>query len=152
MTDNYEIAKQRLGPCGLHCGKCFAYANGDIHDLSKQLEKALGNFDIYAERFGDMLGEPVFSKYPGFKEFLHYLTIANCQGCRKEKCKLFKTCGVRPCSEKNDVDFCFQCDNFPCEHTGFDEHLQNRHIAINNRMKEIGVEKYYDEVKDQSRY
>ena len=47
------------------------------------------------------------------------------------------------CSEGKKVDFCFQCDEFPCENTGFDEHLYKRHVEINNRMKEIGVEADY---------
>lgn len=152
MEQNYETVKNRLGPCGLHCGKCFAFAEGDIHNLSKKLEVALGNFDVYAERFTDMLDEPVFQKYPDFKEFLHYLTTASCKGCREEKCKLFKDCGVRLCSEEKGVDFCFECSEYPCEHTGFDEHLHKRHIAINERMKEIGAQAYYDEIKDKSRY
>lgn len=108
MNDCYEVAKQKLGPCGLHCGKCFAFSEGDINKLSKQLESALGNFNIYAERFLDMLDKPIFSKYPDFKKFLHYLTTVNCAGCRKEKCKLFKNCGVRSCSEEKVVDFCFR--------------------------------------------
>jgi ribonucleotide reductase beta subunit family protein with ferritin-like domain len=78
--------------------------------------------------------------------------MATCQGCRKEKCKLFKTCNVRVCSEEKQVDYCFQCSHFPCENTGFDEHLYKRFVAINRRMQEVGVEKYYEEVKDLPRY
>jgi hypothetical protein len=47
--------------------------------------------------------------------------------------------------------FCYQCPDFPCNNTGFDEHLHKRSVDINNRMKEIGVEKYYEEVKDMKR-
>ncbi|MEB3374051.1 DUF3795 domain-containing protein [Bacteroides sp. CR5/BHMF/2] len=68
-------------------------------------------------------------------------------GCRKEKCKLFKNCNVRVCSEEKQVDYCFQCSCFPCENTGFDEHLYKRFVAINKRMQEIGIEKYYEEVR-----
>ena len=25
-----EFIKGRIAPCGLHCGKCFAFADGDI--------------------------------------------------------------------------------------------------------------------------
>lgn len=147
-----EFIKSRVAPCGLHCGKCFAFADGDIHILSSQLKQALGNFDIYAERFVEMLNDPVFSKYPDFKEFLSKLSVASCQGCRKEKCKLFKTCNVRTCSEEKQVDFCFQCAQFPCDNTGFDEHLYKRFVVINGRIQELGVEKYYEEVRLVSRY
>lgn len=148
----YEHIKKRLAPCGLHCGKCFAFAEGDIAEMSGKLRQSLGNFDVYAERFVGLLNEPVFLKYPDFKEVLEHLSRGDCGGCRAEKCKLFKACKVRECSEEKKVDFCFQCADFPCEHTGFDGHLQERYRAINRRMQEIGVEAYYAEIKDKSRY
>ena len=149
---DYEFIKSRLAPCGLHCGKCFAFSDGDIRLQSQQLKENLGNFDVYAERFVTMLNEPAFSKYPHFKLVLNLLSESKCKGCRKEKCVLLKTCKVRDCSEKKNVDFCFQCSIFPCNDTGFDEHLYKRFVHINQRMKEIGVDAYYDEVKDKPRY
>jgi hypothetical protein len=149
---NYEKIKDRLAPCGLHCGKCFAYIDSDIKNHSSRLKESLGNFDTYAERFVDLLNEPVFNKYKDFKELLDYFTKADCKGCRKENCKLFKDCKVRSCSEEKGVDFCFECPEFPCNNTGFDVHLDKRSVAINKRMKELGVEKYYNTIKDKPRY
>jgi hypothetical protein len=152
VEKDYEFVKQQLGPCGVNCGKCFAFSEGNIYDLSKQLKEALGNFDIYAKRFVELLEEPVFLKYPEFKEFLDYLAEQKCKGCRNERCKLSKTCQVRSCSEKKNVDYCFQCEEFPCANTGFDEHLYKRYVEINMRMKKIGVEAYYEETKNLPRY
>lgn len=152
VEKQYDFIKKRLGPCGLHCGKCFAFTDGDISNYSNQLKESLGNFDVYAKRFVELLDEPLFLKYPDFKEFLDHLSLGSCKGCRAEQCKLFKSCRVRACSEARNVDFCFQCNEYPCDKTGFDEHLYKRHININERMKEIGVEQYYDEVKRLSRY
>lgn len=148
----YEFIKKRLAPCGLHCGRCFAFTDGDISTYSKQLKASLGDFDVYAARFVDLLNDPIYLKYPDFKDFLAHLSLGSCKGCRAERCKLFKSCNVRACSEAKRVDFCFQCNEFPCAHTGFDEHLYKRHVNINERMKEIGVEMYYEEVKELSRY
>lgn len=148
----YEFIKKRLAPCGLHCGRCFAFTQGDISNYSNKLREALGNFDVYAERFVELLDEPLFLKYPDFKEFLVHLSCGSCQGCRAEQCKLYKSCNVRKCSESKNVDFCFQCDEFPCSKTGFDEHLYKRHVSINKRIAEIGIEQYYEEIKNQSRY
>lgn len=148
----YKFIKRRLAPCGLHCGRCFAFSEGHICNYSKQLKNSLGNFDVYAERFVKLLDEPVFLKYPDFKKFLSLLSSGSCNGCREEQCKIYKSCNVRRCSESRYVDFCFQCGEFPCGHTGFDKHLYQRHIKINRRMKEIGIENYYEEVKNLSRY
>lgn len=76
MKDNMNI-KDRAAPCGLHCGKCFAFKDGEIHKLSRK---------------------------------------------------------------------------FPCPKTGLDENFYQRHVAINHRMKEIGVEAYYEEIEDKPRY
>ena len=149
---NYEKIKERLAPCGLHCGKCFAYVNGDIKKLSKKLKVELGNFDIYAQRFVYLLDAPVFEKYPDFKELLSHFSRAECKGCRKENCKLFSNCRVRSCYETKAIDFCFECNEFPCDKTGFDENLLSRSVAINERMKLIGVENYYEEIKHKPRY
>ena len=72
-----EFIKGRIAPCGLHCGKCFAFSDGEISYHSNELKRSLGNFDVYAQRFVDLLDEPVFAKYPDFKEFLPHRTMVN---------------------------------------------------------------------------
>jgi hypothetical protein len=148
----YEQVKNSLAPCGINCSKCFSFSEGDIKIKSKELKNLLGNFDIYARRFVELLDEPVFKKYPDFKDMLSYLSLVDCKGCRKDNCRLFISCKVRDCYSKKNIDFCFQCEEFPCNNTGFDEHLYKRYIEINMKMKEIGVENYYNEIKDKPRY
>lgn len=149
---NHQNILNTLGPCGINCQKCFAFNNGNIKKNSEALKNDLGNFEVYAKRFSELLDAPIFNKYQDFKEMLDYFASANCLGCRKQECHLFKSCNVRVCHKTKSVDFCFQCDEFPCNHTGFDEHLQQRWLKINQRMKEIGVENYYNEIKDKPRY
>jgi hypothetical protein len=143
---------KKLAPCGLSCEKCFAFRNGKIQFYSRELKKELGNFAAHATRFSKLLEEPVFNTYPYFETQLSYFTDAECYGCRVDNCKLFKSCNVRACSKAKQVDFCFQCSEFPCLHTGFDENLHNRWIYMNSRMKEIGIEGYYKESLSASRY
>ena len=143
---------EALAPCGLSCEKCFAHVNGGIRRYGIKLKEKLGNFDIYAKRFETLIGDPVFRKYPDFKEMLDYLASENCQGCRHEQCKLFKACGVRSCHQEKNIDYCYECDEFPCQKTGFDEHLHARWIKLNELIREVGIEQYYAETKDQPRY
>lgn len=150
MNDDY--IRIRFGPCGLLCEKCFAFADGPIRKTSVQLKDALGNFDVYAERFTALLDEPRFSKYAEFKIILNLFSEGSCRGCRPDGCKLFAGCSVKRCSAGKNVDYCFQCESFPCDNTGFDENLKQRWISIQNRMKETGIENYYNEIKDKSRY
>lgn len=150
MEHNKEI-KSQLAPCGLHCGKCFAFREGTIHKAAIELQKDLGNFEPYAKRFSTLL-DPAFEQYPAFKGFLDYLASSECGGCREEKCKFYKNCKVRACAEEKGVDYCYQCLRFPCESTGLDDNLYRRHVAINEKIREIGPEAYYGEIKDLPRY
>ena len=144
--------KEKFGPCGLLCEKCFAYTKGPIKHHALELKNALGEFDIYAKRFVGLLDQPVFEKYPDFKELLSLFALDNCKGCRKQECKLFTGCQVKRCFKEKGVDFCYQCNDFPCEDTGFDENLKQRWLKINYTIREIGLDNYYEEIKDKSRY
>jgi hypothetical protein len=145
----YDTILKDLAPCGLSCRKCFANSQGDIASLSVQLVERLGSFDVYAERFSAFL--PAFEDYPPFKTLLAYLSQGHCDGCRQGTC-LYPDCGVTTCYQEKGVDFCFQCNEFPCDRSNFDPHLERRWRQMNERMREIGVEAYYEETKDQPRY
>jgi hypothetical protein len=145
----YEDILSILAPCGLNCSKCLMAANGEIKAVSERLVKLLGSFDRYAERFSSFQG--VFKNYPAFKELLEHFTRADCAGCRSGACR-FPGCVVFPCTREKGVDFCFQCTEFPCNEVAFDPDLKRRWIEMNTRMKEIGVEAYYEETKDLPRY
>lgn len=146
----YKDILDILAPCGLNCRKCLFYSEGEIRQHSTKLQKLLGSFDRYAERFSELI-HPVFKNYPSFKELLVYFTQGDCRSCRNGDCK-YSNCGVITCYQQKRVDFCFQCNEFPCEKTNFDTDLRRRWIQMNNRMEEIGVEAYYEETKDSPRY
>jgi len=145
----YEDILRELAPCGLNCRKCLAHKDGAIKKTSEELQRLLGSFDNYAERFSAFL--PVFMNYPAFKELLTYFTQADCRGCREGDCK-FPKCGVLACCQAKGIDFCSQCDEFPCERTSFDTDLKRRWIQMNSQMKEVGVEACFVETKDSPRY
>ena len=108
----YQDILKILAPCGLSCRKCFAFSEGEIKMLSTKLQELLGSFGRYAERFSVFL--PVFKNYSSFKELLAYFTQSDCNGCRRGNCK-YPNCGIISCYQKMGVDFCFQCDEFPCK-------------------------------------
>ncbi|MCK5543101.1 MAG: DUF3795 domain-containing protein, partial [Desulfobacterales bacterium] len=123
-----------------------------VNHISLKLKETLGNFDNYAKRFETLIGDPIFKKYPDFKEMLHYFASENCKGCRNEQCKLFKDCGVRACHQEKQIDFCNLCDEFPCEKTNFDADLYKRWVMINEKIKETGLEEFYEKTKNRPRY
>ncbi len=145
----YKEILEILAPCGLNCTKCMAFTNGEIKKSAIELKRLLGAFDNYAQRFTRFA--PVFENYPSFKKLLEYFAQAGCKGCRNGEC-LYPNCGVASCYKKKRVDFCFQCDEFPCTKSNFDPNLKERWIKMNNLMKQKGVEAYFEESKDLPRY
>jgi hypothetical protein len=150
MTD--ERIMEAVAPCGLCCETCFAHRDGDIRRLAIKLKEKLGNFRVYAERFETLLDNGVFGKYPAFAEMLDYFASENCRGCRNEQCGLFRGCGVRACHQERELDYCFECDRFPCENTNFDPGLYKGWVAINEKIREMGLEKYCEFALSRSRY
>jgi len=140
---------QTLAPCGLNCRKCFAFAKGDITVLCRRLQELLGNFDNYAVRFSNFL--PVFENYFSFKKLLNFLSRGDCLGCRNGTCK-YIDCGIFRCYKKKRVDFCFQCNEFPCNKTNFDPDLHRRWLEMNNEMKKTGIEAYFEKSMQTPRY
>jgi len=147
-----ENLKAAIAPCGLSCEKCFAHVDGDIRRYATQLRDKLGNFGPYADRFGTLLEEPVFASYPAFREMLDYFAGEHCTGCRNEQCRMFQGCGVRPCHQEKGVDYCFECEDFPCDRTGFDPQLYAAWVKINGKIREKGLEAYYAYTQKASRY
>jgi hypothetical protein len=80
-------------PCGLDCFNCPMYlANED----PKLREKIGANLGINPE-------------------------MASCRGCREESGTIAflgmkEPCQVFKCAEARGVRFCFECDEFPCDH------------------------------------
>lgn len=149
---DYEKIKAAVAPCGLSCEKCFAHMDGEIRRLSRELKERLGNFGPYAKRFETLLDAPVFAKYADFAEMLDFLAAGQCKGCRNEQCKLFAGCGVRRCHQEKRVDFCHQCDEFPCGNTQFDESLHKAWLSINEIIRKKGLDQYLELTRNRPRY
>ncbi len=145
----YKDIVEIIAPCGSNCLKCAGYAQGEIKGHSGKLKILLGEFDAYAKRYSKSL--PMFKNYPAFKEILDFFSQGSCSGCREGERK-FPTCTIAPCIREKELDFCFTCSEYPCDRGDFDPVIKKRWIQMNNRMKEIGIEAYYKEIKDNPRY
>jgi hypothetical protein len=140
---------KRVAPCGLVCYTCAAAKDGIIQQHGRELTKHLEGFEPYAEMMSAY--DKRLKKYPEFKEVLQLIGEANCEGCRDGQCK-FPGCGIAPCIKEKGYDFCFECPSFPCEEADFEPLLKAKWLKANERMKEIGAEAYFEEVRDRSHY
>lgn len=147
---NYNEVLKHLAPCGLDCGRCADYQQGEIRDLSAKLLQALGNnYDRVAKMKSEH--KPEFQNYTIFKEILVSFSQASCSGCRGENVLCPIKCAAKTCYKEKGIDYCYQCADYPC-YKQFSGKLRDRWIAINNRMKEIGTVEYYLEQVKIPRY
>ena len=147
---NYADVLNYLAPCGLDCGRCADYDQGEIKELSRKLLKNLGNYSRLARIKSNKL--PIFENYDYFESILTQFSKASCNGCRGNNviCPL-ENCSAKNCHKAKGVDFCFQCDEYPCEKQ-FSGRLRDRWIEIIDRLKVIGVIEYYKEQSYRPRY
>ena len=150
-TVSYDTVRERIAPCGLNCHKCALHIDSEIKRHSAALAHALGpNFGSYAKRLFTAV-DPAFEGYEAFQAILDYLANGSCASCRSGECP-FSLCRVRECVVEQGVDFCFQCDLFPCDRSGMSGPLLDRWRTNNETMKEMGAVEYYLKVRDLPRY
>ena len=145
-----SLIRARVAPCGLSCGKCVAYGDSSLHRAARDLADGLGdNFGGYAARFAAM--NPAFKDYEGFRRLLDFLAAGTCSGCREQGC-LFQACKVPGCVKEHEVDYCFECAEFPCDRHGMPGPLAHLWRANNEKMAEIGLEAWFEGCRKRPRY
>lgn len=145
----YQEVLSYLAPCGLDCGRCADYENGEIKRLSSKLIHLLGNYGRVAKMKAET--KPAFNHYAHFDEILTSFSRASCGGCRSENVQCPITCAAKTCHKEKGVDFCFQCVEYPCEKQ-FSGRLRERWKEKNDRMREIGPVQFYSEQNESPRY
>jgi hypothetical protein len=124
-------------------------ADGVIQRSATELATALEGFEGMAPR---MAGHaPALAGYQQFADVLQLLAGASCTGCRGGGSSL-PFCAARRCFKKQGVDYCFQCDEYPCSRNEYPENFEKRWRTVNDRMREVGVEEYYRESLQIPRY
>ncbi len=141
---------ERLAPCGLDCSRCLHFGSGRTREYAEGLRREMEGF----EKVAPMLAQgpaPVMRDYEAFKAVLDHLAEGNCVGCRKGQV-CFESCVALSCCREKGVDFCFQCDQFPCDRNHYPESLDRRWRVWGARMREVGVDRFYEESLAKPRY
>lgn len=146
--DRNEIVK-RLSPCGIDCHRCAMFIGGDIAGHARKLAGLLAGFDSAAARIAGNV--PILAGYPSFRAVLEFFCGASCAGCRNGGMEL-PFCAARKCAPETGVEFCFECREYPCKRNNYPPPLSAKWRSCNDRMKEIGVEAFYDEQLGTPRY
>jgi len=145
----YEQVLLKLAPCGLDCNRCAGYSDGEIARLSRDLLSRLGNYRRLAPIRARADYE--FAGYEQFEKILNSLAGASCEGCRGVNSRCPVNCKAKSCHREKGVDFCFQCADFPCK-SEMEIPTGERWRKMNQHMRDIGVEAYYEEQCKLPRY
>ncbi len=121
---------QMTSPCGIDCFNCPMHAAEKNEDMRNMIAEKLG---ISPE-------------------------IAQCSGCRNQKGKMpflgwTEPCPQFTCVKDKGIDFCHQCDDFPCHwlHPSAiraDEVPHNYKLYNLLRIKKIGLEEWATQEAD----
>lgn len=146
--DKKQILKA-IAPCGLNCLKCFAYEEGFISKEATRLKELLGNFKVFAKKFESFHKE--LESYADFEKVLGFLAKGSCKGCRSGEC-LNGACKAQACAIAEKVELCVDCNEFPCSSHNFPKGLDKLWVLMNNRIKEVGLQTFFEESMQKERY
>jgi hypothetical protein len=121
-----DTAKKLTSPCGLPCFHCPAYLASTNPEIRKRVSENLG---VPEEK-------------------------AACEGCRPQEGRIkllnpHEQCKIFSCAAQKNVDFCNECDDFPCER--FQPYADKAQFPHNTKMyqlcmmKKLGFEKWAEE-------
>ena len=77
--------------------------------------------------------------------------VWECQGCRSEKRSYFckNECKMVDCAKEKGIDFCVECDEYPCHELRIFKELRPHRIELwenQKRIKEVGYAQWYEEM------
>ena len=135
-----------------YCGKYYC-ASCDYYKGT--IAKAAKNLLAFAERYGSLRVMANVYNTCNFDEFLKGLRWlaaqeTACKGCRfGGGWSWWPDCPVRDCCIEKNVDFCYQCNDFPCKKLkeAPDKEFKKTIIEANNQMKTAGIENHMQQLK-----
>ena len=146
-----------VAPCSMFCSTCTGCKYGDISFHAKELLRLL---DGHKEFLDKNLKKEYSYKLEEFTIFLKKLKkYANpkCGGCRNggaSGCSI-KGCFINECVKEHNVNFCGECNLFPCDKVNnmvFKNNVIKKWFEGNTRIKQIGVNSYYEERRNIPHY
>ena len=132
--------------CGLYCGNC-AISNGAIRDTAANLRRLLESHGLGKETMAHIPGT---EWYEGFDQGLTWCSeTVQCGGCRSEQ-RFNPMCELQRCVvQEKGLDFCFECEQFPCGILAKFERDYFPCVETLRRIKEVGVTEWVRQQESQ---
>lgn len=140
-----EDLLRNIAPCGLVCYTCPACGHGIVKEHAGKLLHSLYGAGDFLKQSGHPDMDPF---YAGLKMIAYYAG-QSCPGCRggANACTL-ENCVFRPCTLEKGVDFCAECDEFPCGKPDLPQVFMDIWRESGRRIREVGAARFFEEEKD----
>lgn len=138
---NVTELKKLIGYCGIYCGGCGMYNGRIIAMVARDFKELMESYSYpdWVPKFGG-----IDFNFEEFQKGLDYFTREN-SGCYsqvpcKEGCGM-PECEIKECAKRKGVEYCFECNDFPCEHfSQFGEEWRLAMIEEHERFKKLGMD------------
>ena len=154
-----EQLLDRVPPCGLMCYTCPGFEDGAIAEHSAALLRLNEGFREFLDIKLSEEYRYLLEEYDKFIEKLKRDANPKCPGCRKingEGPGCIEGCFIPECVKEHGVDFCAECDKFPCSKVRDSEIYgkEAREAIVEGSLliKENGAERFFEIKKDASHY
>ena len=149
-----------VGPCSIMCYTCFGYLEGGIRKHAACLHELYkGCYEGHVNVYKDNLTKERIEKLNRiiiFNEMLQELyNKPGCEGCQSnngEHGGCIAGCKIPKCSKEHDVNFCADCEEFPCRKICVPESIRQIWLDGNNYIKEHGIEQWFEKNKNTAHY
>ena len=146
-----------VAPCSLLCSTCTGCKYGDISIYAKELLRLLDGHKEFLEKNLKKEYKYKLDEFIVFQNKLKKYANPKCGGCRNggaNGCSI-KGCFINECVKEHNVNFCGECSLFPCDkvnNTVFKDNVIKKWSEGNTRIKQIGINSYYEERKNIPHY
>ncbi len=123
--NDFHPDKKLAAVCGLFCPACTLYI-GTVENDPQRLKSVAKVYQTPAD-------------------------VWECLGCRSEKRSYFcqNNCKMVDCAKERGIDFCVECDDYPCHELREFKSLRPHRIELwenQERIKEVGYQRWYEEM------
>ena len=149
-----EELLDRLPPCGLMCHTCPGFRGGAVQGHAAALLQLKEGFREFLGQWYDDLTE-----YDQYIARLSDDAHPGCPGCRQSGGQgrgCIPGCFIPQCAREHGVDFCGQCEEFPCQRVAqsdlYGEPVKRGFLEGSELIRQHGPEGFFDLRKDLSHY
>lgn len=151
MSLNHDVDRntilQSIAPCAFCCFTCAAKKDGVIEESSKKLKHYLEGYYEFNRKTLPFRYRNYSRKIKKFTEQLERLSDRPCMGCRAgaDKRCCIPDCFIEECTRRHKVDFCGECDEFPCSRAQdfFKGENLEEWKSNNERIRQGSIEEFY---------